>query len=109
MSFSAKIDSSTSIRCWPVSIAAVIAMVVRHVRNVVVLVGVHGSVVVPMESTHGQTDHRHTFHETSSDVTRNSLPRSTSTSALSHRGHQIDHGDVISDCRAARAAHHFGG
>src|SRR5246127_2776469 len=37
------------------------------------------------------------IHETSSDVTRNSLPRSTSTSGLSHNGHQIDQVDVISD------------
>ena len=49
-----------------------------------------------------------TFHETSNDVTRNSSPRSTSTSQLSHRGHQIDQADVISDCSAARPALHLG-
>src|SRR5271166_5120030 len=39
-----------------------------------------------------------TFHETSNDVTRNSLPCSTSTSVLSQAGHQIDQAEVISDC-----------
>jgi hypothetical protein len=39
-----------------VRVIAVFVFMLMLVGKVVVLVGVHGPVVVPMESTHGQTD-----------------------------------------------------
>ena len=83
----------------------IMVVIVLVLVLVLVLVGVHGSVVVTMESTHTSN----TFHETSSEVTRNSLP-------LQH----LDVGAVAlrapdrpgrCDLRlpAARPAPHFGG
>src|SRR5271165_3351653 len=54
------------------------------------------TVVVPMKPAHVlYLSPAH--YETSSEVTRNSLPRRTSTSALSHSGHSSDHCEVIVD------------
>ena len=77
-------------------ITAVIAVVVVMIVIVIVvmIVAVRGAVVVAVESTHT----RNSSYVTSTEVTRNSSPRTTVTSALVHRGQATDHRDSISDC-----------
>ena len=75
-------------------VATVIAEMVGIVvmTMIAVVVAVLSTVVVAVKPTHGSP------YVTSTEVTRNSSPRTTSTSPLSHCGQSTDQRDSIWDC-----------